>query len=214
MVEESLLKDTILRYPFHLVTLVTIALLVWVWTGHQQTVEVAQAMTRLTARVSAIIFLFIFSASSWHRLSSGEWSASLLKNRRRLGVTFAYSHTIHLFCFVAFFWLADRRPSLSTMIIGGGAYLTMYAMALTSNDSSVKKLGAKNWKRLHKFGVYYLWLVFFLTYLTRFLKAGDSMMVDVAGMALFLAMILMRGAATVFAKRRLTYVAPDPPGPI
>src|SRR5262245_36908148 len=132
------MKKILLRYPFYLVTLIIIVLLVWAWTGHEQTVETARAMTRLTARVSAIIFLFVFSASSWRRLSPGEWSASLLKNRRRLGLTFAYSHTSHLFCTVAFFWLAHKRPSLSTIIIGGGAYLTMYAMALTSNDWSVK----------------------------------------------------------------------------
>ncbi|MGH9937146.1 MAG: hypothetical protein ACREAM_12915 [Blastocatellia bacterium] len=153
--------------------------------------------------------MFVFAASSWRRLSPSEWSASLLKNRRRLGVAFAYSHTVHLCCIIAFFWLAGARPSLSTVIIGGGAYLTMYAMALTSNDWSVKRLGAKNWKRLHKFGIHYLWLVFFLTYLTRFLNAGDSMAVDVAGMVLFLALMLIRVTASVFTKRRLTHVATD-----
>src|SRR5215813_7061472 len=203
------MKKILLRYPFYLVTLVVIASLIWARTSHEQTVEIARAMTRLTARVSAIIFLFVFSASSWRRLSPGEWSASLLKNRRRLGLTFAYSHTIHLIFFVAFFWLSGGKPSLSTVIIGGGAYLTMYAMALTSNDWSVKRLGAKNWKRLHKFGVYYLWLVFFLTYLTRLLQAGDTMAVYVAGLALFLAIMLMRVTATVISKRRLTYASPD-----
>jgi len=206
------MKNAILRYPFYLVTLVSIALLVWVWAGYEQTIEAAQAMTRLTARGSAVIFLFVFSASSWRRLSPREWSTSLLKNRRRLGLTFAYAHTVHLFCTVAFFWLAHKRPSLSTIIIGGGAYLTMYAMALTSNDWSVKWLGAKYWKRLHKFGVYYLWLVFFLTYLTRFLKAGDSIAVDVVGMALFLGMMLIRFSSAVFTKRHLTYQSFKPSG--
>jgi DMSO/TMAO reductase YedYZ heme-binding membrane subunit len=204
------MKKILLRYPFYLVTLAVIASLIWAWTGHEQTVETARAMTGLTARVSAIIFLFVFSASSWRRLSPGEWSASLLKNRRRLGLTFAYSHTIHLFCFGAFFWLSGNKPSLSTIIIGGGAYLTMYAMALTSNDWSVKRLGAKNWKRLHKFGINYLWLVFFLTYLTRSLKAGDTIVVDIAGMALFLAMMLIRVSAVVFTKRHLPNSAADP----
>src|SRR5262245_64592629 len=86
------MKNVVLRHPFHLVTLVSVALLVWAWAGYEQPVDATQAMTRLTARVSAIIFFFVFTASSWHRLSPGEWSASLLKNRRRLGVTFAYSH--------------------------------------------------------------------------------------------------------------------------
>ena len=203
------MKNVVLRHPFHLVTLVSVALFVWAWAGYEQPVGAAQAMTRLTARVSAIIFFFVFTASSWHRLSPGEWSASLLKNRRRLGVTFAYSHTIHLCCFIAFFWLSGGRPLLSTVIIGGGAYVAIYVMALTSNDRAVKKLGVKNWKRLHKFGAYYLWLVFFLTYLTRFLKAGDSMAVGAAGMTLFLAMALLRIAAAVFSKRHMAQGTTD-----
>src|SRR5215468_3031985 len=103
------MKKILLRYPFYLVTLVVIASLIWARTSHEQTIEIARAMTCITARVSAIIFLFVFSASSWRRLSAGEWSASLLKNRRRLGLTFAYSHTIHLFCFGSFLWLSGSR---------------------------------------------------------------------------------------------------------
>src|SRR5262245_16401243 len=90
----------ILRYSFHLVTLAALLLLGWVWLKYDRNVDAARTITRLTARMSMIIFLFVFSASSLHRLSSGEWSAALLKNRRRLGLTLAYSHTIHLICII------------------------------------------------------------------------------------------------------------------
>jgi len=203
------MTKTMLRYPFHFVTLAAVLMVCWVWLSYDQNVEAARTMTRLTARMSTVIFLFVFSSSSLHRISPGDWSTSLLKSRRRLGLTLAYSHTIHLICIVAYFWLAGAKPALSTVVVGGGAYLAMYAMALTSNDRSVERLGAKNWKRLHRFGIYYLWLVFFVTYLTRFLatRASDDssktgrMAIDVAGMVLLLVVMSLR--TPIFARRRM-----------
>src|SRR5215831_2245674 len=121
--------NTIIRYSYLLVTLIALILLAGVCITHDQNVEAARTITRLTARMSMIIFLFVFSASSWHRISPGEWSAALLKNRRRLGLTFAYSHTIHLACIITYFSLAGRKPALSTLIFAGGAYVAMYLMA-------------------------------------------------------------------------------------
>jgi methionine sulfoxide reductase heme-binding subunit len=195
-----MMMKTILRYCFHLVTLVALLLLGWVWLKYDQNVEAARTITRLTARMSMIIFLFVFSASSWHRISPGEWSATLLKNRRRLGLTFAYSHTIHLVCIVTYFLLVGSRPALSTLVVGGGAYVAMYLMAVTSNDRSVSKLGARNWKRIHRIGIYYLWAVFFLTYLTRSLALRPvdgaskvaSVAIDIAGMILLLGVMVLR----------------------
>ena len=37
-------------------------------------------------------------------------------------------------------------------------------MALTSTDKAQHWLSIKNWKKLHLIGVYYLWFVFFMTY--------------------------------------------------
>lgn len=213
------MKNRLSRYSFLLVTLIVIALLVWVWIVYEDNIEAAQAMTRLTARVSLVIFFFVFSASYLNRLMPSEWSVSLLKNRRGLGLLFAYSHTIHLLCIIAFLWLAHKKPSLSTIIVGGGGYLIIYAMALTSNDWSVKTIGIKYWKRLHIFGIYYLWFIFFLTYLTRLLasagnvdaasKPGGSALEFVIGMFLVLTMIAFRVIVVFSAKRNLTPVASE-----
>src|SRR5437667_12123240 len=119
------MKNTLIRHPFHVVTLVAIALLIWAVASYGQTVEAARVMTRLTARMSSVIFLIVFSASIWHRLSPGEWSIALLKNRRRLGLAFAYSHTINLVCIIFFLWLAHKAPPLSTRLVGCGTYSAM-----------------------------------------------------------------------------------------
>ena len=46
-------------------------------------------------------------------------------------------------------------------IIGGGfGYLLMYAMALTSTDKMVRRVGIKNWRMLHSIGINYLVIAF------------------------------------------------------
>jgi len=56
--------------------------------------------------------------------------------------------------------------------VGGGAviYVFIFAMAATSNNASVKLLGAKNWKRLHKTGSYLIWIGLFSSYLGKALS--------------------------------------------
>jgi methionine sulfoxide reductase heme-binding subunit len=79
--------------------------------------------------------------------------------RRRIGLTAFFYAALHL---VAYFWL-DRNWSipgliqdvtLRTYIMLGMAALTlMIPLAITSNNTSIKKLGRKAWDRLH-------WLVY------------------------------------------------------
>ena len=38
-------------------------------------------------------------------------------------------------------------------------------MAATSSDAAVRMLGTRRWRNLHRFGLYYLWIVFTVTYL-------------------------------------------------
>ncbi len=58
-------------------------------------------------------------------------------------------------------------PELIAIIGGGGAYVFIAAMALTSNDWSVRKLGPKVWGRLHLAGVWYVWAIFMNSYVGR-----------------------------------------------
>jgi DMSO/TMAO reductase YedYZ heme-binding membrane subunit len=45
-------------------------------------------------------------------------------------------------------------------------------MAATSNDASVRRLGAKNWQRLHKTGSYLIWIGLFTSYLRLARETG------------------------------------------
>ena len=59
-------------------------------------------------------------------------------------------------------FLEDQAPS--QWIFGGIGYVFIALMALTSSDKAQYRLGMKNWKKLHLIGGYYLWFVFFMTY--------------------------------------------------
>lgn len=122
-------------------------------------VEGIKLAARYTARASFLLFLPVFLASALYRLFPGHYTKAMYQNRRRLGLSFALAHTVHLAAFVAYF-LAIKQP---VPLLGAPVYVVLYAMVLTSNDAARRAMGA-NWKRLHKAGIYVLWAAFTLAY--------------------------------------------------
>jgi hypothetical protein len=126
---------------------------------------------RATARTSVTLFSLAFLASSLHRAWPSRATAWLLRNRRQVGVSFAVSHFSHLLVLLAYCgWTLQgllAAAGLPTLILGGLGYAFLLAMTATSFDRSAAWLGPARWRRLHTAGVYYLWLVFFLTFVFR-----------------------------------------------
>jgi DMSO/TMAO reductase YedYZ heme-binding membrane subunit len=128
--------------------------------------EQFRATIRVTAFTSAVLFLLAFTASALARVRPGSTTRWLLANRRYLGLSFAVSHLAHLLAIVA---LARSSPAFlesvkpATVVGGGLGFALIAAMAATSNDASVRLLG-RGWHVLHTVGVYYLWVIFALTY--------------------------------------------------
>jgi len=124
-------------------------------------------LIRATARSSLILFVAAFTASALVRLWSAPATRWTIRNRRWLGLGFAFSHLIHL---IAILWLfgayGDQAapPPMLTIMGGGIAYVFIALLAATSFDGAVRKLGPKNWQRLHKAGVWYIWLIFMVSY--------------------------------------------------
>jgi len=121
---------------------------------------------RLTARVGFPIFLLAYLARPLHQLRSTNFSTGILQRRKWIGLGFAMSHTVHLGALIIAVELAGRGWDLITIAFGGGAYLTLYAMAFTSNHTTMKTMG-RRWKWLHRFGMHYLWFIFFQSYAGR-----------------------------------------------
>ena len=75
-----------------LLTLVLIALCVWIAGMRQFEVEGVRMVIRFTARTSLLLFCLAFSAGALARLRPNAWTRWQRRNRRYLGVSFAASH--------------------------------------------------------------------------------------------------------------------------
>jgi len=131
------------------------------------TYEGAAAAARLTARDSFLWFVIAWSASALARLWPGGWRTALLRRRRAIGLGFAASHTVHLGALLIAILVFDHGTKLATVIGGGIGYLFVFAMAITSNDASVRRLGPRRWRLLHATGGYVIAGIFAFSYLGR-----------------------------------------------
>lgn len=120
------------------------------------------ALVRFTARVSFALFLPVYAASSLRRLWPNDATRWLLRNRRYLGLCFAWAHGLHgLAIAMLALLLGDAFRMEWPVAIGGGiAYLLVAAMALTSNDRAVRRLGPRRWRLLHRIGIHWVWVIF------------------------------------------------------
>jgi len=131
------------------------------------TYEGAAAGARLTARTSFLWFVTAWSASALARLWPGGWRKALLRRRRSVGLAFAATHTVHLAALLTAIFAFGHGSKLVTVVGGGIGYLFVLAMAITSNDASVRRLGPHHWRLLHATGGYVIAGIFAFSYLGR-----------------------------------------------
>lgn len=137
---------------------------------------------RYTARLSFWVFLAVYVASAWNRLRPGEFSRNLVRRRRAVGLAFAAAHGVHLVALVTYNVVTRQVPDAPTLLVGGGAYVALFAMAATSNDAAVRALG-RRWGTLHRVGMHWLWFVFTFSYAGR-VAGGDLTFVPMLAAAL------------------------------
>lgn len=133
-------------------------------------IEEVSRVIRLTARTSVVLFLLAFTASAAWRFWPNAWTRWQRQNRRYLGVSFAFSHGVHLVAILTLLRMAPEQMADVTTItwIGGGlAYLFIAAMTATSFDRTTQMIGPRAWKILHTTGSYYIWLIFANSYISR-----------------------------------------------
>ena len=142
-------------------------------TLNENTADGWQLATRYTARIAFPVFLAAFVAGPWQRLRPGPVPRWLLRHRRAIGLAFATIFLAHTVSLISFSVLKGTVPSPVTLVVGGGALVATAVMAATSNDAAVRALGGARWRRLHGFGMWWLWLVFTFTYGGRLGRAPD-----------------------------------------
>jgi DMSO/TMAO reductase YedYZ heme-binding membrane subunit len=137
----------------------------WIdFSAYGDAIDGLRSAARLTADISLVLFGLAFSASSALRLRRNGVTVWLTQNRRSMGLSFAFSHLVHLGVVVAIAFVNPAHFAAHTNIVtyvgGGLGYVLIAAMAATSFDRSAAWLGPKWWRRLHVFGSYYIWFIF------------------------------------------------------
>jgi len=146
-----------------------------------------------SVRCALPFFIVAFTASSLAILWPSQSTRWLLSNRRYIGLAFAFGMGWHL-TFVAYttFRFGNRLNRTVTMLdLIGLAFLL--ALTLTSFRRIAHRLSPAIWRRLHKTGVYAIWLLATYIYLVR--AHGDADLFDIAALSIFVAAWLLRAAA-------------------
>jgi len=134
------------------------------------TEEALRLCIRGSARIAVVLFMLAFGATAIHRTGQNSLSFWVMMNRPYFGISFAIIHLIHLAfllllqqVFHPVFTLAESTELLA----GGGAYVFVILMLLTSFQPFKKLLSRENWKRLHTLGGWWIWTVFMSSYWKR-----------------------------------------------
>jgi DMSO/TMAO reductase YedYZ heme-binding membrane subunit len=129
-----------------------------------------RVVVRATARTSVVLFAAAFAASGLRRLWRAPATAWLVRRRRQVGLAFACSHALHLAAILGLVaTVPEFGPSVSwvTIVGGGTGYLLIAAMAATSSDAAVKRLGTRRWRALHLAGLWVVFGIFAQSYIPR-----------------------------------------------
>lgn len=150
-------------------SLVPLALLAWDGIGGKLGANPVEFFLRTTG-VLTLIFLLITLAVTPLRRMFG-WN-NLIKFRRMLGLYAFFYGCLHLITYSIF----DKNFNLSAIAadvwqrpfiaVGMLAFFLLIPLAATSTNGMIKRLGGKNWARLHKLsyliailGVIHFWMI-------------------------------------------------------
>jgi methionine sulfoxide reductase heme-binding subunit len=118
--------------------------------GPDPTADIAFA----TGKATLYLLTITLAVSPIRRLSPRlSW---LIKFRRLLGLFAFFYATLHMLTWVALYNNFDVHAMLADVTkrrfitMGVAAYLLLLPLALTSTTWAIRKLGGKNWNRLHK----------------------------------------------------------------
>lgn len=128
-----------------------------------------------STKISFTLFCLAFAASAAHLRIRNSLSFWWLMNRKYLGIAFAINHLLHLAFLIILQQVFHPVFSLAantSLMAGGLAYLFVVLMLLTSFETFSKHLSRKNWKRLHTFGGYWIWMIFMSTYFKKVANVG------------------------------------------
>jgi len=125
--------------------------------------EHMRQLLRFSAWTAVLIYLVVFIARPLNQLIGSPFSRTLLRNRRYVGIALAAVMTVHLFLLLIVNEQAFNIP-------GGIIYVLLFLMLFTSFDGAPAKIGTRNWRVLHKTGLYGLGFAYSLAIGSAFLE--------------------------------------------
>jgi sulfoxide reductase heme-binding subunit YedZ len=158
------------KIAIFLAALVPLARLAWKALHGGLGANPIEFITHSTGDWTLILVLTTLSITPLRRLTRQYW---LIGIRRMVGLFAFFYGTLH---FTTYIWLdkffdlhemfkdVAKRPFIT---VGFSAFVLLIPLALTSTTASIRRLGGKNWQRLHRLiyltgilgVVHYLWLV-------------------------------------------------------
>jgi sulfoxide reductase heme-binding subunit YedZ len=158
------------KIAIFLAALIPLARLVWKAFHDGLGANPIEFITHSTGDWTLILVLTTLSITPLRRITRQYW---LIGVRRMVGLFAFFYGTLH---FLTYIWLDKffdihamskdivKRPFIT---VGFSAFVLMIPLALTSTAWSIRRLGGKNWQRLHRLiyltgilaVVHYTWLV-------------------------------------------------------
>lgn len=127
-----------------------------------ETAAFFQASARLSGRVSLLFFSLLLVYATLH--PSFERGSETFQVKFRLFQVFAILHVLHWFLLVTSIWFNGFELVPARLAGGALAYLLVVGMPLLLLSEG---LSGKFLRRLQGFYLFWVWFVFFMTYLTR-----------------------------------------------
>ncbi|MGO9862573.1 MAG: sulfite oxidase heme-binding subunit YedZ [Terriglobales bacterium] len=158
------------KIALFLAALIPLARLVWKYFHDALGANPIELITHSTGDWTLILILTTLSITPLRRITRQYWLIGL---RRMIGLFAFFYGTLH---FLTYIWL-DKFFDVHDMLhdvakrrfitVGFSAFVLMIPLALTSTKGWIRRLGGKNWQRLHRLiyltgilgVVHYIWLV-------------------------------------------------------
>jgi DMSO/TMAO reductase YedYZ heme-binding membrane subunit len=145
--------------------------------------EEISSLIQVSVRLSVPWLYLAFAASALQSLFPGDFGRWLMRNRRYIGLSFAGGMAWQL---VFILWMvigftryyAEDVYLLADIAVQIPGYLFLMAMAVTSFMPVRRRMNTKQWRTLHRIGIYFLWGTVWSTYWFEIYYYGDIQIID------------------------------------
>lgn len=195
-------------------TLAGCLLSVYVVLDPANIIESSRAYLRYSGRMGFILLFLSFGAAPLQRLFNNSTTRFLRRNRRYVGIATALVLWAHFLVILSLSFTApvwfDANAPWFIFYPGSTTFTVVALMALTSNNTAVRLLGAQRWRNLHLIGGYMAVSAFVFEYLLVLylqplllpdyqFETANSPVLAYLGLGLPLVLVLLRFRANAYS---------------